>query len=66
MTEKSPEELANEMLSDYARKQGKSLRKLGIIDRHRARRINDREIPMSLVWPNVIPAKARRDDVEDE
>lgn len=64
MTEKSLEELATELLEEDAERRGVILRDLGIINRHRARKINEHEIPMSAVWPNLVPAKAK--DGEDQ
>lgn len=67
--EPSPEEQADAILRDWAREQGKSLRQLGIVDERRMTTINEREIPMSAVWPNTLPASARQDrddDWEDE
>ena len=69
MPEKTLEEMANELLLEAARAEGVLLRDLGIIDRHRARKINDHEIPMSSTWSNLIPAHARTtgdDDWENE
>lgn len=66
MSEPSPEELADEMLAEYADSKGVTLRDLGIINRHRARRINDREMPMSSVWPNTLPPSIRPDKGDDE
>ena len=67
MPEKTLEEQANELLAESARGEGVLLRDLGIIDRHRARKINDHEIPMSSAWSNLLPASARsEDDWEDE
>jgi len=67
MTEKSLEDQATELLKKSALEEGVLLRDLGIIDRHRARKINDHEIPMSSAWSNLIPASARgEEDWEDE
>lgn len=62
MTDKSLEEQATELLEEFARENGLILRDLGIINRHRARKINEHETPMSAVWPNLIPAKAKDSD----
>lgn len=53
------EEVATLMLETAAADEGASLRDWGIINRHRARRINDVEIPMSQVWPNTLPKAGR-------
>ena len=53
MTEKTPEEQADELLDEWARSQpghpGDTLRKQGILTRSRQRIIRRREIPLSLV-----------------
>ena len=65
MPEKTLEEQANELLQEFARGQGKSMRRLGMIDADRQRAINDHEVPMSSAWPNSIPATARPDIADD-
>lgn len=66
MPEKTLEEQANELLSDFAKDRGVTMRSLGIINRQRAARVNEVEIPMSSVWPNILPPMARVKDEEDD
>lgn len=47
MTSREAEELANELLREDAKRQHKSMRKLGIIDERRARTVREREVPFS-------------------
>ena len=50
MPETTPEELANELLREFARQEGKSLRQLGVLDDRRLRDVYATEIPMSSVF----------------
>lgn len=65
MTEKSLEEQANDLLREFARSEGVSMRRLGMIDADRQRAINDHEVPMSSAWPNTVPVTARPDSDGD-
>ena len=50
MHEKTPEELADELLQEHARDSGVSLRDLGILDKRRQKDVRKREIPMSSLF----------------
>lgn len=41
------EDKATELLREYAKSQGKSMRKIGILDERRMTLVNKREIPLS-------------------
>ena len=47
MMENHLEEEATELLREYSRGQGKSLRKIGILDNRRMKLVQNKEIPMS-------------------
>jgi len=71
MTEKSLEDRledeATALLEDAAAADGVILRDWGVINRHRARRINEHETVFSDVWPSVKPSRIRDDaDVEED
>lgn len=71
MTEKSREELLEEeataLLEEAAASDGVILRDWGVINRHRARRINEHETAFSDVWPSIKPSRIREDaDVEED
>jgi hypothetical protein len=54
------EEEAEEILHEFAKSQGKSLRKLGILDTRRIKVVNRREIPMTVLQDNM--AKKHKGD----
>lgn len=61
------EDEATRLLEESVEAEGKILRDIGVINRHRARKINDHEIPFSAVWPSVKPRRIRTDDdVKDD
>lgn len=61
------EEQATRLLEESASAEGVILRDLGIINRHRARKINDHETVFSDVWPSIKPRRIREDsDIKED
>jgi hypothetical protein len=48
------EEMANELLKEYAIRKGKPLRELGILDTRRLEVVRRREIPMTLLKAKIL------------
>jgi hypothetical protein len=66
MTEKSLEEQADELLAEWAREQGESLRDLGVLDDRRLRTVRAVEIPMSSVYTKHRTGVLKDDSFEED
>lgn len=66
MTEKSLEELADELLAEDAKRHGASLRELGVLDERRLRTVRGMEIPMSSVFTKHRTGVLKDDSFEED